>query len=111
MEEKVLKSIIDDLSLVIDVTDDDIKIHDSHKVSKHDFGKVLNELREKYPENPVLLNRKNFLMEMEWTTHNALYGLNIKVESTKDVDLNYPLPWYEKIGYLFVGLATWLFIK
>ena len=98
-------------NLDIIVSDNNIKIKDSFKVSKKDFKTILNELRYKYTSNNVLLNRKNCSMKLEWATHNFLYLIGYKRERTKDVDLNYPQKWYINIAYSVLGFFSLLFIK
>ncbi len=92
------------------ISDSDLKIFDSYKVSKKDFCEVLYGIERREPNYKVWCRAK-WLMSLEWATHNALYCLHIKRSSTKDVDLNYPLAWYEKFGYTIVGAIVWLFIK
>lgn len=93
------------------LTDNDLKVIDSYKVSKKEFKPFINYVKEENPDVSLFKHRKVWHMCLEWATHNFLYKLGIKPESTKDVDLNYPLPWYEKIGYFVIGCISWLFIK
>lgn len=94
-----------------------IHIEDSYAVSKKDFEKVLADREwEAYEhciesEIGVFENRSKFSLKTEWAAHNACYALGIERERTKDVDLQIPQKWYEKIGYPVVGCLVWLFIK
>lgn len=94
-----------------------IHIVDSYKISKLNFGVVLDNRESKAraegnkDEIEVFDHRSRFSMKMEWTCHNALYGLGIARDRTKDVDLDYPQKWYMKVAYTVGGLLTWLFIN
>lgn len=70
---------------------------------RQDMVKVLNELRRRYPSNPVLMNRTNESMVAEWVLHNLFYKLRIMRAHTRDVDINYPLRWVEKVAYKITG--------
>ena len=95
----------------VNVSDNCVKIYDSYQVSKKDFKKFYKEIRNEYPENKVMKERKDCGLNMEWATHNFLYNLDFKRSQTKDVDLNYPQKWYVKLAYALVGPIAWLFIK
>lgn len=58
-----------------------------------------------YLENPNsdVWNRSFDSMIREWLTHNFFYSLHLFRSRTKDADLNYPLTWYEKLGYTIIG--------
>ena len=92
-------------------TDDDVKIVDSCTVSKHDFQGVLQRTFDVYPDSVVLKNRKWWHIKLEWSTHNFLFSIGMWRSHTKDVDINYPMKWYEKLAYLLVGPICWLLIK
>lgn len=87
-----------------------IHIKDSYKVPKKDFKKKLDEKRMENPNSEVWRRSYNSLYR-EWAVHNACYALGLWCEQTKDVDFNYPLSWYEKLGYSFFGVVVWIFIK
>lgn len=93
------------------VTDNNISIKDSYKVSKHDFRTVLNQINDDYPTNNVINNRSFKSMIKEWSAHNFLYMLGLWRNRTKTVDLNYPQKFKEKIVYFIFGWFCWLFIK
>lgn len=93
------------------VSDSCITIYDSWEVSKHDFDSVLFEIETAYPENKVICERSMCSLKLEWACHNFLYKINYKRKRTKDTDLEYPQPWYMKIGYTLGGIMVWLFIK
>ena len=87
-----------------------IHITDSYKVPKKDFKKVLDKYRMMFPSSEVWKRSYNSLYR-EWAVHNACYALGLWRSQTKDVDLNYPLTWYEKLGYSVFGVIVWPFIK
>lgn len=94
-----------------ELSDVDLKVFDSYNVSKKEFEPFINYVKEENPDVSLFKKRKVWHMCLEWAAHNFLYILHICRSSTKDVDLNYPLPWYEKIGYVIIGGIGWLFIK
>ena len=92
------------------VTDNNIHIEDSYKVSKLDFDFVLNDIEKQYPNNLVLKNRSRKSLKNEWAAHNFLYLYHIEQNRTADVDLNYPQSWFEKIFYEILGFFSMLCI-
>jgi len=97
------------------VVKDDITIYDSYLISKKRFDLCLGEISRYITENSIdcdVFKERSYLsLKLEWSTHNFLYKLNIKPSQTKDVDLNVPQKWYEKVGYSVCGLFGWIFIK
>lgn len=87
-----------------------IHINDSFAVSKHSFKAVLATYDDD-DARAVRAKRSDFSLLTEWAAHNALYNLGIARERTKDVDLQIPQKWYEKIGYPVIGCLVWIFIK
>jgi hypothetical protein len=89
------------------VTDKNIQIKDSYKVSvTREMKDVLAYLREKYPDNSVLNNRKDSSLIREWKGHNFLYKLGIMRSHTKDVDLDVESKnVFYTIGYWFLALG------
>jgi len=94
----------------ITVTDNDIHIEDSYKAFKSEFDEILNEIHYEYPENAVLNNRSKFSLKMVWAVHNFCYDINFMRKYTKDVDLDYPQPWYMTCAYCVCGLFAWFCI-
>lgn len=88
-----------------------IKIIDSYLISKKEFKKYLLNYVHNNENYEVILKRSLISLILEWSTHNFLYKLNISKNRTKDVDLDYPQKWYYKIGYFFIGLISYIFIK
>lgn len=77
-----------------------IHIEDSFMIStSNEMKTIIETLRRGYTDNEVLLNRTTGSLIAEWTVHNILYECGLFKSHTKDVDLNYPLPWYEKLVY------------
>ena len=87
-----------------------IKIIDSCFVYKKDFTPVLKRIQKVYPDSDVLKNRCWWHIRMEWATHNCLHMFGMFKSHTKDVDINYPLPLWEKIVYAVFGPVCWLII-
>lgn len=92
------------------INDNNIHIIDSHKISKKEFDSILKEMRKTFTNN-VLENRSDYSLKMEWACHNLAYYFNILRERAKDVDLNYPLKWYEKVIYNILGPISWILIS
>ena len=92
------------------INDSNINIKNSCKISKKSFQNIINEMRSKYV-NSVLQNRLDYSLKMEWAVHNFLYNLGIQKSRTKDVDLNYPQNWREKLLYNVLGPIAWLLIR
>lgn len=91
-----------------------ITVYNSYEVSKKEFDPFLNELREGYEGNLVLYYRSNRNLTDEWACHNFLYDidfLGLFRSHTKDVDMQYPLRWWEKIAYPCLGWFCKIFIK
>lgn len=106
----VYKSIIEMEDMDIKVTENNIHIKDSYKISKKYFESILKEIKKNYP-NCNVWERSFCSLKQEWSAHNFLYLLNYKRERVKDVDLNVPIKWYVKIRYFIVGIIGWIFIK
>lgn len=92
------------------ISDSNLHLIDSYKVSKRDFRKSLLDIQAAEPHYQVW-NRCLCGMELEWASHNFCYALGIARERTKDCDLNYPQTLIEKIAYPIVGALVWIFIK
>lgn len=92
------------------VSQNNIHIIASWRISKKEFDAKLDNIAALYPDCEVLIRRKRWHLKFEWATHNALYDLGIARERTADIDLNYPLKWYAKIGYAIAGFFVWIFI-
>lgn len=95
----------------IEITDNDIIIHDAYKFTKREFSKRLKELRAQYPTNSVLANRTDFSIKMEWAAHKILYWIGYQRSRTADADINYPfLEGENEKLYILIGLLGWLFV-
>lgn len=82
------------------VIDCNIHIVDSYKVTSiADMRKVLKAFRKAYPGNAVLAHRSDRSLLAEWWLHNLAYKLGVLRSHTRDVDMNYPLMFIEKISY------------
>lgn len=98
------------------ISDTCITVYDSYKVSKKEFDPFFNELRknDEYRDFAILQNRTNKSMSDEWACHNLIYNIDICGlfrSHTKDVDMQYPLTWWEKIVYPMFGWLAKIFIK
>ena len=91
-------------------TDFNIQIINSCLVSKRDFDTELDGIERQHPNHLVFAARSRGSLKREWTTHNALWRCHIFRSRTKDVDLNIPQRWYEKLGYAVLGTLCWPFI-
>ena len=93
------------------VTDNCITIFESYKISKKQFKFHLNNLRDTNGNCNVLKYRSNCSLSNEWACHNFLYALHIARSRTINVDMQYPLTWWEKILYPAVGWFCKIWIK
>ena len=87
-----------------------INILNSYEIQKSQFIPILEEIKSKYPEH-VVWNRSMKSLVREWAVHNFLYSIGLKKEKTKDVSLDYPQPWYVKIGYFIFGGISKVLIR
>lgn len=92
------------------VTYNNIHIENSHLIPKRKFERTLAKIQAENPDC-LVFNRGYFSLKMEWATHNALYGLGLWRSRTKDVDLNYPQPFYLSALYIIFGMVSWIFLK
>lgn len=92
------------------ITQSNLHLVDSHKVSKRYFDRELARIKGLHPTSNVWL-RSFRSMRKEWATHNALYAAGLFRQRTKDCDLNYPLKWYMQVAYAVVGTIVYPFIK
>lgn len=92
------------------VSSNDLQLKSSFKVKKKDFERELAKIREKHPRSRVW-KRSLLSLKLEWAAHNALHALGILRYRTKDTDLNWPQPWYIRLGYAVLGTLAWPFIK
>lgn len=92
------------------VTKNNVHIEDSYTVPKNQFDRVLGKIKTDNPDCEVW-NRCWWSLKFEWATHNFLYMLHILRSHTKDVDLNYPQPWYINWAYNVIGCLVWVFVK
>ena len=92
------------------ISPNDLQLKSSFKVKKEAFARELAKIREKHPECRVW-KRSLRSLKLEWAAHNALHALGIFRSRTGDADLNWPQPWYIRLGYAILGTLTWPFIK
>ena len=87
-----------------------IKLKSSYEISKEDFERVLTAIRERHPDCQVW-NRSMESLKREWAAHNAFHALGLVRKQTADTDLNWPQPWFVRLGYAVVGTLAKPFIK
>lgn len=92
------------------VNSNNIHLDSSFRVPKNDFGSELQALRERYPESQVW-NRSIDSLKQEWAAHNAFHAMGIFRSRTGHMDLNWPQPWFVRLGYAILGWVAWPFIK
>ena len=97
------------LHIMIDytITDDNLHIPDSHKVSKFKMMGILKQIKKDHPESHVF-DRCLSSLYLEWICHNFLYEIGYERERTKDTDLDNPCdqPEWE---YIVGGMLVWPF--
>jgi len=87
-----------------------LHIVESHTISKRDFAVVFDLLRRWHP-NCQAWKRRDASLRREWATHNLCYDLHFRRDLTADVDLNYPVTFWVKVGYGIVGTIALILIK
>lgn len=93
-----------------EVSANNIKLKSSYEVSKDDFERELEAIRELHPDC-LVWNRSIDSLKREWAAHNAFHALGLVRKQTADTDLNWPQPWFIRLGYDLLGRIAWLFIK
>ena len=69
--------------------DPDFKIIDSYLINdRNKQRRILEALRDYENDNPSAWDRSLESMEAEWLIHNICYNLNIRVVSSRNLDLN-----------------------
>ena len=92
------------------VSENNIHLESSFKVRKEEFERELKALREQNPESQVW-NRSIDSLKREWAAHNAFHALGVFRSRTAHMDLNWPQPWFIRLGYAIIGRIAWPFIK
>ena len=87
-----------------------IHLESSFKVPKKDFESELNAIRAQYPDS-LVWNRSMESLKREWAAHNALHAMGVFRNRTGHMDLNWPQPWFIRLGYALIGWIVWPFIK
>lgn len=88
------------------------QMKDSYQLTKKNIESEIlqKDFANRTPEL-IIRHRSMFSMKMEWATHKLLYKLGIQRARTKDLDLDWPQPWYYRVGYIVFGLIAWPFIR
>ena len=94
----------------ITVSANNIHLESSFKVRKEDFERELEAIREQHPDS-LVWNRSIDSLKREWATHNAFHAMGIFRDRTGHMDLNWPQPWFVRLGYALIGSIVWPFIK
>ena len=94
----------------ITVSANNIHLESSFKVRKEDFERELEAIREQHPDS-LVWNRSIDSLKREWATHNAFHAIGIFRDRTGHMDLNWPQPWFVRLGYALIGSIVWPFIK
>ena len=92
------------------VTSNNIHLESSFKVPKEDFERELAAMRHQYPDS-LVWNRSLQSLKREWAAHNAFHALGLVRDRTAHADLNWPQPWFIRLGYALIGTMVWPFIK
>ena len=70
----------------------------------------LSAIRERHPDS-LVWNRSMDSLKHEWAVHNAFHALGLVRKQSADTDLNWPQPWYVRLGYALVGRIAWRVIR
>ena len=93
-----------------EVSANNIQLKSSFEVSKDDFERELAAIRAQHPDS-LVWNRSMDSLKREWAVHNAFHALGLARKQSADTDLNWPQPWYVRLGYAVVGRIAWRLIK
>ena len=93
-----------------EVSSNNIKLKSSYEVGKDDFERELAAIRGQHPDS-LVWNRSIDSLKREWAAHNAFHALGLVRKQTADTDLNWPQPWFIRLGYDLLGRIAWPFIK
>ncbi len=93
-----------------EVSANNIQLKSSFEVSKDDFERELAAIRERHPDS-LVWNRSMDSLKREWAVHNAFHVLGLARKQSADTDLNWPQPWYVRLGYAVAGRIAWRVIK
>lgn len=109
MANDIIKKVIwNDQKLEVVISPNNTCIRDSYLVkSRKDMKNILNQIRLPNFSDYACDKRSIKSMIREWRGHNLLYSLGLWKARTKDVDLNYPQGWYEKVGYFILSIFYW----
>ena len=92
------------------VSENNIHLESSFRVRKDDFERELKAIRERFPDS-LVWKRSMESLKREWATHNAFHAMGIFRSRTAHMDLNWPQPWFVRLGYALIGSIVWPFIK
>ncbi len=87
-----------------------IKLYDSYAVSKSNFQRELDKIRNLHPTCRIW-KRSDANIKREIAAHNLAYSLNIRRDKTESVDLEYDPKWYHNLAYFVFGSIALLIIK
>ena len=93
-----------------EVSANNIQLKSSFEVSKDDFERVLAAIRERHPDS-LVWNRSMDSLKREWAIHNAVHALGLARKQSAHTDLNWPQPWYVRLGYAVAERIAWRVIK
>ena len=93
------------------LTKNNLHVEDSYCFEKRIIRQFIFGLRWNTGHNSDVWKRSDFSLRTEWYCHNFLYRIGICRSRTKDVDLNYPQKWWEKVVYPVFGCIAYIFIK
>ena len=85
-----------------EVSANNIQLKSSFEVSKDDFERELMTIWELHPDS-LVWNRSIDSLKREWAAHNAFHALGLVRKQTADTDLNWPQPWFIRLGYDLLG--------
>ena len=93
------------------VTPNNIHIDDSSLFPRDLFNDKLFVIRRDHAADCLVLqNRTDRSLRREWAVHKACYWLHIARERTRDVDLEWPQPWYLRVAYTVIGFIVYPFV-
>lgn len=94
------------MELRYNISNNSIQIVDSYKYNNKEIDNALHELNIKFSDH-IVFKRQLKSLKNEWISHNLLYKLGLYKDRTRDVDFEYPIKWYYRIGYYILS-KLWL---
>lgn len=83
------------------LSQNNLKIYDSYRFkTKTEMNLILDEIKEIHPNEELFKVRSRKTLIWEWKTHNLFFENLWYIQSTKDVDFEYPQKKWMTLAYM-----------